>query len=232
MTKSYKFHTIYIGTSFKNVWLRMISSKTTLKTLCIIALLNIVFISGFSISVLAQTQRTETKALALVLEEEYDANKKWKDPLNMVDGDETTYSTPLMADYYDSEGVYYNLRLKRPVNSRGLPIEDLGQISILKVQVRLVYGLQKIAYLERYSYLDFEGYVQRLENVEILGPGFDNKLIEIFDVTRTNKAWDINSALQWDEIVIRFSAEQDDLESKSFRLYEVQLLVTYVPKRN
>jgi len=194
--------------------------------------ISIILMQYCSLSTSAQFQKTSTKIIPLTFTKSFVGNKKWINPIHIIDGDEESYSYPVVADYYDEDSVYYNIILERPLDRSGKLIDDFDYGTILKVQVKLVFGLQRNFALTRYSYVDVEGYVRRLENVEIAGPGLGEKLVEIVDVTSAKKKWEFTSPLQWDEIVIRFSSEEDYLEDGIFRLYEVQLLVTYVPKRN
>lgn len=192
----------------------------------IVALILYPFAAGMN----AKTEEIITKNLPLEFESTFPGNHKWFKPVNILDGDDSTWSMPSEPDYSDSDCSYYNLYLKRPVTNSGSLVDPTDYGRILKVQIKLTYSLKEGYKLSRYSYLEFEGLTKRLENTEIKGAGLNEQIVEFIDVTQAVKNWTFNDPKLWDEIVLRFGSEDDSLSERALRLYGLTLIVTYVAR--
>jgi len=183
-------------------------------------------------SLYAQERNIVTKSFPLEFDESFSGNSKWQDPLKIIDDNLETYSSPRGEFAYDEQGFYYILHLRRPYKPGGELLDQTDYGEILKVQIKLVYGLMHGVKLNRFSFLEVEGYIRRLENVGVRGAGLDQKIVEIIDVTKAQSEWSFTDPYQWDEIILRFSSSSGGLNDLTFNLYEVQLLVTYLQKRS
>lgn len=148
----------------------------------------------------------------------------------MIDGDLNTYSFPVDNSKVDDDGFYYYLHLQRPMDANGGLIDGTDYGTIIKVQLKVVYGLFEGFPLTRFSYIEAEGFNRRFENAGVPGTGAENKITEISNITDALKEWSFSNPTQWDEILLRISSKYDIADNQLFRLYEIQLLVTYIKK--
>lgn len=185
----------------------------------------------FSSSVIfSQQEQIITKSFPLTFDNNSASNKLWMDPLNILDGDVSTFSYPSTYTKFDDDGFYYVLFFQRPLNSNGDLLDNTDYGTIVKVQIKIVYGLFEGINLSRFSSIEFEGYNRRLDNIDIPGIGVDEKITEIADLTDALAEWNFNDPQQWDELLLRFSTKYDIADSQLFHVYDIQLLITYIKK--
>lgn len=189
-------------------------------------------ISAFFFNQIAfsQQEKTITKVFPLTFNEDNASNKLWVNPLNILDGDTTTFSYPKTCFKLDDDGYYYVLMLQRPFDANGRLLDKNDYGTIIRVQVQLVYGLFEGIGLTRFSSIEFEGYNRRLDNIEIPGINVEEKVTEIADITDAVSDWNFSNEQQWDELLLRFSTKYDISDEQLFHLYDIQLLITYIKK--
>lgn len=198
----------------------------TLKYVAILAIFNLFL----SIVILCQPNQIVTKPFPITFNQSFQSNKLWSYPLNMIDGDLNTYSSPLDFDSMDDDGYYYNLYFHRLYDSHGELLDKNEYGTIVKVQIKIVYGLFEGLSLSRFSNLEVEGLTFRLGVSDVSGTGVENKVTEIVDVTSALKDWSFSAPSQWDELLLHFSDKNGSLNWEMFRIYDVQLLVTFIQK--
>jgi hypothetical protein len=189
-----------------------------------------IFCICFSLVLQSQPNQIATKSFPITLNPSFQPNKLWSDPLNMIDGDPNTSSSPVVASSIDDDGFYYNLFFQRLYNANGDLLDKNDYGTIIKVQLKITYGLFEGVALSRFSNVEAEGLNFRLNNVDIPGTGIEEKITETIDVTSALKEWSFLNPSHWDEFLLHLSTRRANLDRETFRLYDVQLLVTFIKK--
>jgi hypothetical protein len=184
----------------------------------------------FRILILCQPNQIVTKAFPITFNQSFQPNKLWSDPLNIIDGDPITSSSPISVSSIDDDGYYYNLFFQRLYNSNGDLLDKNDYGTIVKVQMKIIYSLFEGIALSRFSNFEAEGLSFRLNNVDIPGTGIEEKITETIDITSALKEWSFSNPSNWDELLLNLSTRRVNLDWETFRIYEIQLLVTYIQK--
>ena len=193
-------------------------------------ILSAIFSICFSLALLSQPNQIVTKSFPITFNESYQPNKLWSDPLNLVDGNSNTYSSPVNFASIDDDGYYYNLYFQRLYNSNGELLDKNDYGTIIKVQLKIVYGLFEGLSLTRFTNVEVEGFTYRLSIADVPGAGVEEKVVETIDITSALKEWSFSNPSHWDEILLNFSTRHVSLNWEMFRIYDVQLLVTFIQK--
>jgi hypothetical protein len=194
------------------------------------AILSVIFSICFSLELLSQPSQIVTKSFPITFNQSFPPNKLWSDPLNIIDGDTNTSSSPVGVSSVDDDGYYYNLFFQRLYNSNGDLLDKNDYGTIIKVQLKIIYGLFEGIALSRFSYFEAEGLNFRLSNVDIPGTGIEEKVTETIDITSALKEWSFSNPSHWDELLLHLSTRRVSLGQETCRIYEVQLLVTFIQK--
>ena len=193
-------------------------------------ILSAIFSICFSLALLSQPNQIVTKTFPITFNQSFQPNKLWSDPLNIIDGDPNTSSSPVNVASIDDDGYYYNLYFQRLYNSNGELLDKNDYGTIIKVQLKIVYGLFEGLSLTRFSYVEAEGLSYKLSIADIPGAGVEEKVVETIDVTSALKEWSFSNPSHWDEILLNFSTRYVNLDWEMFRIYDVHLLVTFIQK--
>jgi len=201
-----------------------------LKIILRCAILSAIFSLCFSLALPSQPNQIVTKSFPITFNESYQSNKLWSDPLNIIDGDPNTYSSPVNFASIDDDGYYYNLFFQRLYNANGDLLDKNDYGTIVKVQLKIVYGLFEGLSLTRFTNVEVEGFTYRLSIADVPGAGVEEKVVETIDVTSALKEWSFSNPSHWDEILLNLSTRRVNLDQETYRIYEVQLLVTFIQK--
>jgi hypothetical protein len=194
------------------------------------AILSAIFSICFSLALPSQPNQIVTKSFPITFNQSFQPNKLWSDPLNIIDGDPNTSSSPADVSSIDDDGYYYHLFFQRLYNANGDLLDKNDYGTIVKVQLKIIYSLFEGIALSRFSNFEAEGLNYRLNNADIPGTGIEEKITETIDITSALKEWSFSNPSHWDELLLNLSTRRVNLDWEVFRIYEVQLLVTFIQK--